>query len=587
MDDKTSTIVGSLQDDIWEIYLNNFAKNSLSNSVISDQASRDLTIVKGNFEEAIKIADTDQNASILAVYWPLELFTALTRTDYFQAASTISWNEPISDYIKLKKKYRNRLKIINGMHLFNDFMVNDVPANVRSITSLFEIVPFHKYLLARDEALKSSNYRHNIETLIALESDMSYEAVRTQKMLELNEKWDLEMSELSLLKKDFESSQLEVKSLLKEVQCKSEENKIANKEIEHLKGQVLLLQDALEKQHTKSALMLSGHSDALENQSKEFLKETESLKSEIENLKTQVKSEVEQKGELKEKLSEKNSALESMGKKLSEQESLKESLQSYLVKAQIEIEKIHDKCAQQLREADKNFNSEVRELNNKTLELQQALLASQQAVEKLFDEKASLNKKFEKKCKESDVSLKKSLRKQEKLANELALKTKALLQEKKQKQRIEQKLTCKLENAERELAILEAKQNILEFESGQLRNSKFLKLLAPAQRLKGRIFGSDKELRKDLALLYTSNLFDAKWYLECYKDVMDSALDPAEHYLKFGFKEGRQPGPNFDGNWYLKHYTDVAKKGMNPLIHFIKFGQAEGRRSSPRLLGRS
>jgi len=566
MDDKTSTIVGSLQNDIWEIYLEKFAKNRVSNSTNSDESSHDLIIVKGCFEEVSEVADSDQNASILILYWPLELLIALKKTGYFQAVSTKLWNEPIADYINLKKKYKNRLKIINGIHLFNDFMVNDVPENVRCLTPLFEIVSFHKYLLAKDEAIEASNYHQNTETLIALESDMTYEALRTKKLLELNEKWDLEMSELSLLKKDFESSQLEVKSLLKEVQSKSEENKIANKEIEYLKGQILLLQESLEKHHTKSALMSSSYSDALENKSKEFLKESNSLRSEIESLKTKLKSQVEQKGELKEILEKKELSLENMGQKLSEHESLKESLQGYLVKAQIEIERIHDKCAQQLREADKKFNSEVRELNNKALELQQALETSQQALEKLFDEKVLLNERFEK---------------------ELSLKTKALLQEKKQRQRIEQKLTYKLENAERELAIFEAKQNILEFEFSQLKNSKYWKLLAPAQRLKGRIFGSDKELRKDLALLYTSNLFDAKWYLECYKDVMDSGLDPAEHYLKFGFKEGRQPGPNFDGNWYLKHYTDVAKMGMNPLIHFIKFGQAEGRRSSPRLLGRS
>ena len=200
--------------------------------------------------------------------------------------------------------------------------------------------------------------------------------------------------------------------------------------------------------------------------------------------------------------------------------------------------------------------------------------------------KRELEKTQKQLVKKTDL-LEVSLKEQHLLTNEIANKTKSLLQESMQKQRIEQKYSAKVLNLEQALAISEGRRNISDFELNQIKDSRYWKLVAPAKHIKSRILGTEKDIKQDMALLYTSNLFDIDWYLDRYKDVAESELDPAEHYLKFGYKEGRNPGPNFDGNWYLQHYSDVAKRGMNPLIHFIKYGEVEGRRSSPRLLGRS
>ncbi len=86
-----------------------------------------------------------------------------------------------------------------------------------------------------------------------------------------------------------------------------------------------------------------------------------------------------------------------------------------------------------------------------------------------------------------------------------------------------------------------------------------------------------RELLENVALVYSSDYFDADWYLSTYKDVKESGVDPAEHYLVFGAKEGRRPSTEFDGDWYLKRNTDVAKSGMNPLLHFLKYGKDEKR----------
>ena len=88
----------------------------------------------------------------------------------------------------------------------------------------------------------------------------------------------------------------------------------------------------------------------------------------------------------------------------------------------------------------------------------------------------------------------------------------------------------------------------------------------------------------DASLIYTSDLFDANWYLETYKDVAAVGIDPVQHYLNSGASEGRNPSSRFDGNWYIQRYPDVAETGMNPLLHYIKHGREEGRSISPLMI---
>jgi hypothetical protein len=59
--------------------------------------------------------------------------------------------------------------------------------------------------------------------------------------------------------------------------------------------------------------------------------------------------------------------------------------------------------------------------------------------------------------------------------------------------------------------------------------------------------------------------------------VAAAGVDPAEHYLRFGAAEGRNPSPKFDTVYYLESNPDVAAAGVNPLLHYIQFGISEGR----------
>lgn len=115
-----------------------------------------------------------------------------------------------------------------------------------------------------------------------------------------------------------------------------------------------------------------------------------------------------------------------------------------------------------------------------------------------------------------------------------------------------------------------------------------------------------------------SGLFDEKYYLERYEDIKRRNNDALRHFVRHGYKEGRNPNPFFDtkyyrekylkgdksinplhhyltsasalhcktsdffdGAYYLQKYPDVLKSGMIPLIHFILFGYNEGRKGAP------
>jgi len=81
----------------------------------------------------------------------------------------------------------------------------------------------------------------------------------------------------------------------------------------------------------------------------------------------------------------------------------------------------------------------------------------------------------------------------------------------------------------------------------------------------------------DYSTVSRSLLFDAEWYRARYADVAGSGVDPALHYLRYGWREGRRPGPAFDGDAYLSANADVAKAGINPLVHYLAYGALENR----------
>ena len=88
---------------------------------------------------------------------------------------------------------------------------------------------------------------------------------------------------------------------------------------------------------------------------------------------------------------------------------------------------------------------------------------------------------------------------------------------------------------------------------------------------------------KEYKLISKSKYFDKKWYLASYPEVNETGVDPVMHYLTIGWKEGKNPSPDFNTNDYLERYSDVKNANMNPLFHYERYGKKEGR--NPQIKG--
>jgi glycosyltransferase involved in cell wall biosynthesis len=64
--------------------------------------------------------------------------------------------------------------------------------------------------------------------------------------------------------------------------------------------------------------------------------------------------------------------------------------------------------------------------------------------------------------------------------------------------------------------------------------------------------------------------FDPAHYLTAYPDIAAAGIDPFEHYLRWGFAEGRNPSANFDTRFYVQRYLD-NDPAQNPLLHYRAF----------------
>jgi hypothetical protein len=94
--------------------------------------------------------------------------------------------------------------------------------------------------------------------------------------------------------------------------------------------------------------------------------------------------------------------------------------------------------------------------------------------------------------------------------------------------------------------------------------------------------GALAEKRKKVA---ETGLFDRDWYELAYPDVHASGMDPLDHYVKFGAREGRNPNPLFNTKIYL-HAQPQDLLPEDALVHFYQSGRAStpGAYRSPDVL---
>lgn len=112
------------------------------------------------------------------------------------------------------------------------------------------------------------------------------------------------------------------------------------------------------------------------------------------------------------------------------------------------------------------------------------------------------------------------------------------------------------------------------------------KSLLPAAKSYIRIHYLDKlKKRRDLYVVAHSKLFSRRFYLQTYPEVAQMRISAAEHYLKFGWKENKDPSPYFSTSKYLEYSQDVMLKGINPLVHYERNGKFEGRKYPIETIG--
>lgn len=72
--------------------------------------------------------------------------------------------------------------------------------------------------------------------------------------------------------------------------------------------------------------------------------------------------------------------------------------------------------------------------------------------------------------------------------------------------------------------------------------------------------------------------FDESYYLATYPDLVAglSGITPIEHYIGYGWKEGRRPNSWFDPLYYLDKYPEVKLLDSNPLLHYLLEGKDKG-----------
>ena len=68
--------------------------------------------------------------------------------------------------------------------------------------------------------------------------------------------------------------------------------------------------------------------------------------------------------------------------------------------------------------------------------------------------------------------------------------------------------------------------------------------------------------------------FDQNYYLEHYPEVKAQNIDAFDHYVKYGWKEGKNPSETFDTTFYIRQYFREQvfknKYNLNPLADYAK-----------------
>ncbi|NOU66250.1 hypothetical protein GC096_19605 [Paenibacillus sp. LMG 31461] len=67
-----------------------------------------------------------------------------------------------------------------------------------------------------------------------------------------------------------------------------------------------------------------------------------------------------------------------------------------------------------------------------------------------------------------------------------------------------------------------------------------------------------------------NSLLEIEYYLNEYKDVLVTGLDPILHYIQYGWFEGKNPSSNFNTREYVMNNLGILDESINPLVHSFR-----------------
>jgi hypothetical protein len=106
--------------------------------------------------------------------------------------------------------------------------------------------------------------------------------------------------------------------------------------------------------------------------------------------------------------------------------------------------------------------------------------------------------------------------------------------------------------------------------SGFTPKKRFLARLRPRRRAEPT--SAERAMLADAALVRSSALFDAGWYIASHPALAESGADPVLHYVAKGASSGADPGPYFDSAAYRAAHPACVGA---PLAHAIRHGHVD------------
>ena len=81
-----------------------------------------------------------------------------------------------------------------------------------------------------------------------------------------------------------------------------------------------------------------------------------------------------------------------------------------------------------------------------------------------------------------------------------------------------------------------------------------------------RVLGKNEKFLNLFAHYY----FDQNYYLQHYPEVKEQTIDSFEHYIKYGWREGKNPSKTFETTFYVRQYLYTNKYNLNPLADYVR-----------------